>query len=117
MVISFLTNIRDRLIDCFSFLLGLDKKDLPSKHEKKLHWHVDYLLDQPFADLKRLIGVCRIWNPEIIIGKILMEDLNTSVIEEGLGASDVSGNTHLLLFDGSEGWWQSLSKKLQIFMG
>ena len=46
------------------------------------------------------------------LAKQLEEDSHTGVIERGLGANDVPGNTHLLHVNAAEAWWASLSKLL-----
>ena len=104
--------IRERLIARFT-AIGLGSGDLLPKREKRLHWHVDYLLVQPSADLTHVIAIRSNVRLEPMIGRVLEEDPCTSIVEKGLGASDVHGNTHLLRVLGDEGWWRSLPERLQ----
>lgn len=79
---------------------------------KRLHWHVDYLLDH--ADVE-LIGVYAVRSPAQIEGKLanlLESDLSTSIVEKGLGASDIPGNTHLLRVEADELWWRLLPSRI-----
>ena len=49
------------------------------------------------------------------LGQLLEQDACTQVIEKGLGANDVPGNTHILrvpISDRDEAWWRSLPDKL-----
>jgi Uri superfamily endonuclease len=79
---------------------------------KRLHWHVDYLLD--YAEVE-LIGVYALRSPARIEGKLanlLENDLSTSIVEKGLGASDIPGNTHLLRVEADELWWRLLPSRI-----
>ena len=77
-----------------------------------MHWNVDFLLDLSSAELA---GVCAIRSRERLedrLAKQLEEDPHTEIIERGLGANDVPGNTHLLHVNATEAWWASLPKLL-----
>ena len=87
---------------------GLGDANLLPRRGKTLHWNVDFLLDLPSADLT---GICAIRSRvrlEDRLAKQLEEDPHTGVIERGLGANDVPGNTHLLHVRATEAWWASL---------
>ncbi len=104
--------IRERLIARFS-ANGPGSGSLLPGREKRLYWHVDYLLDQPSVDLTHVSAVHSSVRREAMIGRVLEEDACTSIVEKGLGASDVHGNTHLLRVEAVEGWWRSLPERLQ----
>jgi len=91
---------------------GLGDENLLPRHGKTLHWNVDFLLDLPAAEL---IGISAIRSRERLedrLAKQLEEDPHTGVIERGLGANDVPGNTHLLHVNATEAWWASLPNLL-----
>lgn len=92
--------------------LGLCERDLQAVAGKKPRWNVDHLLDRPEV---ALIGAYLIRSPERIeaaLGKSLENDPATVVFEQGLGANDIRGNTHLLRVDADEKWWQGLALRL-----
>ncbi len=87
---------------------GLGDANLLPRRGKTLHWNVDFLLDLPSAEL---VGISAIRSRERLEGRLakqLEEDPHTGVIEHGLGANDVPGNTHLLHVNAVEAWWTSL---------
>jgi Uri superfamily endonuclease len=73
--------------------------------KKNLHWHVDYLLDLPEAEISNVI-VLRGGNiSESRLAKIVEDQPETLAFAPGLGASDDPGSTHLLTVRGGEVWW------------
>lgn len=107
--------IREELIARFSDL-GLGDGRLLPKRGKRLFWNIDYLLDRTEAEI---VGVwllrCR-RRMEAELGQFFERDPATEVIEAGLGANDVPGNTHLLRVHASEDWWQTLADRLASFI-
>lgn len=86
--------------------------NLLPRRGKTLHWNVDFFLDLPSAEL---VGISAIRSRERLedrLAKRLEKDPHTGVIERGLGANDVPGNTHLLRVSASEAWWESLPNLL-----
>ena len=87
---------------------GLGGANLLPRRGKTLHWNVDFLLELEAAEL---VGISAIRSRKRLEGRLakqLEEDPHTGVIERGLGANDVPGNTHLLHVSATEGWWASL---------
>ena len=87
---------------------GLGNGNLLPQRGKTLHWNVDFLLELEAAEL---VGISAIRSRKRLEGRLakrLEEDPHTGVIERGLGANDVPGNTHLLHVSATEGWWASL---------
>ena len=87
---------------------GLGDENLLPRRGKTLHWNVDFFLDLPLAEL---VGISAIRSRERLedrLAKRLEENPHTEVIERGLGANDVPGNTHLLRVSAAEEWWASL---------
>ena len=92
--------------------IGLGNGDLKPARKKNLHWNVDHLLDLPVAELT---GACILRTPECLearLGQFLECDPRTIVVEKGLGANDVPGNTHLLGLAAGDAWWAMLPERL-----
>ena len=87
---------------------GLGNGNLLPRRGKTLHWNVDFLLDLSSAELVGVVAVRSRNRLEGRLAKQLEEDPHTGVIERGLGANDVPGNTHLLHVRAKEAWWTSL---------
>jgi Uri superfamily endonuclease len=82
--------------------------------KKRLHWHVDHLLDQEEAEIVGIIVVRTEKRLEAELGAWLMAMPETKVFAEGLGASDVRGNTHLLRVEAGKDWWKQLPEILKV---
>ncbi len=85
-----------------------DQPYLPMR--KKLHWHIDHLLDLPSAKITGVIALRtrqRI-DLEARLASNLANLPQTRVISPGLGASDHAGNTHLVWASAEPEWWRSL---------
>ncbi|MDE2887689.1 MAG: DUF123 domain-containing protein [Gemmatimonadota bacterium] len=94
--------------------VGLGNRNLKPARNKNLHWNIDHLLDLPAAELT---GACILRTPECLearLGQFLECDPHTVVVEKGLGANDVPGNTHLLRLSGGAAWWSSLPGRLSV---
>lgn len=105
--------IRGEMLRRFSSV-GLGNGNLKPSGQKNLHWNIDHLLDLPAADLT---GACILRTPEYLearLGQFLEHDPNTVVIEKGLGANDVPGNTHLLRLAAAVPWWTTLPRRLSV---
>ena len=87
---------------------GLGDGNLLPRRGKTLHWNVDFLLNLPSAELVGVVAIRSRKRLEDRLAKQLEEDSHTEVIERGLGANDVPGNTHLLHVSATETWWASL---------
>jgi len=88
----------------------LQANHLPGKipAQKKLHWHIDYLLDSTQAEIFFIHGHRTTRRLEQIAAQALAAMQQTEVFAPGLGASDHTGGTHLLLVNASQTWWQQL---------
>lgn len=81
--------------------------------QKKLHWHIDYLLDEPAVSLTHTILIRSNKNLEFELGEWLLGQPETAVLVPGLGASDVRGHTHLLqITENHNQFWKHLSMRL-----
>ncbi|MHA1912196.1 MAG: DUF123 domain-containing protein [Candidatus Kariarchaeaceae archaeon] len=103
--------IRSKLIRFFN-----DQKmvlfEIKAPSLKTLHWNVDYLLEKPEAEIVEIIILRSRKKMESLWAKMLEEEKETEIIEEGLGANDTIGETHLLKLHSSEKWWQDLPIRL-----
>ena len=96
---------------------GLGDGNLLPRRGKTLHWNVDFLLDLPSAELVGISAIRSCKRLEDRLAKKLEEDPHTGVIERGLGANDVPGNTHLLHVTATDAWWTLLPNLLANMVG
>jgi Uri superfamily endonuclease len=91
----------------------LNQHDIPAKipTHKKLHWHVDYLLEHDSAELIGVIALCSKQRHETQIAAILAADPQTEIIAPRLGASDTRGS-HLRCVNADQTWWKILPERL-----
>ena len=86
--------------------------DLLSKHDKTLHWNVDFLLDLQSAEIVNILAIRSPERLENRIAKCLENNPWTEIIEQGLGANDAPGSTHLLRLRADNAWWMSLTDSI-----
>lgn len=67
---------------------------------KRLHWHIDYLLDQPTADLTGIVAIRSARPLEAALARTLTQESWTAPVAPGLGAGDHPGASHLLRITG-----------------
>ena len=108
--------IREKMINQFA-KCGLGNGYLLPRHGKTLHWNVDFLLDLQSAELINIFAIRSAERLENRIAKRLERDPHTEVIEPGLGANDVPGNTHLLRLRADDMGWLSLTDNAMAFLG
>ncbi len=81
--------------------------------QKKLHWHIDYLLEETAVSLTHAILIRSPQKLEYELGEWLLAQPETAVLVPGLGASDVRGHTHLLQINKNHNqFWKHLSTLL-----
>ena len=107
--------MRDVLMARFADV-GLGSGDLRPLKGKNLHWNVDHLLDRPEATLTRVYAIRSEQRVERPVGELLLADPHTHVLEKGLGANDLPGNTNILRVDGGEVWWDALVARLSALL-
>ena len=103
--------IRGVMIERFAEC-GLGNGNLLPKQGKTLFWNVDFLLDLGSAEIVDFLAIRSPERLEDRLAKKLELDSHTQVIERGLGANDVPGNTHLLRVCADETWWGALPARL-----
>lgn len=96
--------IRRRLQDSFA-TLGLRQV---SPAGKRLHWHIDYLLDQPAAILSGVIAILSAEPVEAALAGWLVSQDGVTLPAARLGAADNPGHTHLVRVSTAAAWWQAL---------
>jgi len=95
--------------------LGLADKPLRAPAGKKLHWHVDYLLEETAVTLSHVLLIRSPERLEEPLAQWLLAQPETSLIAPGLGARDVRGSTHLLPVTAPEVWWETLLSRARPF--
>lgn len=77
--------------------LALQQGGIAAKlpQQKRCHWHVDYLLDQPAAQLTQVYALRTGQALEATIARHLQADPAPQLVAAGLGASDHPNATHL----------------------
>jgi Uri superfamily endonuclease len=87
--------------------IGLASNTFEPANLKKPKWNIDYVLDQMCVELIEAFVIRIPARAEASIGKYLEMDSLTVVIELGLGANDINGNTHRLRANADDQWWRS----------
>ncbi len=64
--------------------------------QKKLHWHIDYLLQCPESSIFHIVIIRKAEKLEPALSRYLETNPNTSVFAQRLGAQDTKNSTHLL---------------------
>jgi len=90
--------IRDAMVKSFA-TVGLGNPPLRPPSLKRLHWHVDYLLDEPAVALERVAVIRAEARLESVLARQLAALPGASPLLIGLGAGDAPGETHLLRLD------------------
>lgn len=87
---------------------GMGSGRLRPPPAKRLHWHVDYLLDEPGATIDAVLAIRSAQRYEALLAEALARSPHTEEIVAGLGAADDPGRTHLLRLVGGERAWRDL---------
>ena len=103
--------IRSALLDLF---MSWGYRQPGNQGTKKLHWHIDYLLDRPEAEIAHVFifpGEVRL---EPQLAKLLTAMPETAPIADRLGAQDAVSGTHLFSIDDAakvlerlKAWWMA----------
>jgi len=92
---------------------GLGPRDLLPQRGKTLHWNIDFLLDLQSAEIVNIFAIRSPERLENRIAKSLEGDPRTNIIEQGLGANDAPGNTHILHVPEDRTWSASFANNIQ----
>lgn len=82
---------------------------------KRVHWHVDYLLDQVETELTNVLLLCSRSRVERLVYDLICEKDELEIIERGLGASDSRNLTHLWRLNETDLFWRLLIRELEDF--
>ena len=83
---------------------------------KRLHWNIDYLLDEAAVALVQVYVLCSEHPLEAELAALLAAAPETSLPAPGFGAHDHRGQTHLLKVEATENWWLALEAQLQALL-
>jgi Uri superfamily endonuclease len=72
---------------------------------KRLHWHIDYLLERPEAEIAGVLAILTVSRLEPEIAERLATCQRTAALAPGLGAADQKAGTHLLRVPAEVDWW------------
>lgn len=92
--------IRDSLLEYFN-QPGVCGSPVKVPTGKKLHWHIDYLVDYPEVSIRQVLLFPGEKPVEKQLGAWINAHPLSSQIVKGLGARDIPGNTHLLRWLGN----------------
>ena len=104
--------IRAEMLQLFS-AIGLGEGDLLPRRGKHLFWNIDHLLDHAAAELIGAVVIRSRTRLEKELGQLMEKEPCTEIVERGLGANDVAGNTHVLRVHAEEAWWHGLPDRLR----
>jgi len=108
--------IREKMIHQFTEC-GLGSGNLLPRQGKTLHWNVDFLLDLQSAEIVNIFAIRSPERLENRIAKWLERDPQTDIIEQGLGANDTPGATHLLRLRADDIGWMLLTDNAMAVLG
>ncbi|MCO5179353.1 MAG: GIY-YIG nuclease family protein [Candidatus Promineofilum sp.] len=74
---------------------GLGGPDYRLPSAKRLHWHIDYLLDDPAVEIARVLVLRSRVRMENELARSLDAHPGFAPLVPGLGASDAAGETHV----------------------
>ncbi len=103
--------IRNRMIR-FLHNNNLATKELQPPAGKKLHWHIDYLLDSPCAEIETAFIIRSPLRMETILSNLVASLDETFIIAPGLGARDTRNSTHLLGISNLDSCLTTLEQKI-----
>ncbi len=86
---------------------------LQPPRDKHLHWHVDYLLENPEAVLEAVYLICDPAPLETVLARWLLAFPEIDAPVPGVGASDDPGGTHLLRVEAPRTWWDDFPERLR----
>ncbi|MCP4419399.1 MAG: DUF123 domain-containing protein, partial [Chloroflexi bacterium] len=107
--------IRAALLSQFA-ALNLGPSSLQPPAAKKLHWHIDFLLDEAAVDLTAVYLIRSATPLEKPLARWLAQHPTTHPLAAGLGGTDDPGGTHLLRVTAVSNFWHTFPKQLTLFL-
>lgn len=87
---------------------GLASAAMRPPTTKRLHWHVDHLLEHRAAALVGVVALRTSVAREDDLAALLAAESKARMVARGLGASDAAGPTHLFGVPADAAWWTDL---------
>ncbi|MCG8375078.1 MAG: GIY-YIG nuclease family protein [Chlorobiales bacterium] len=103
--------LRDHMVRFFQ-KNSLAGPGLQPPSQKKLHWHIDYLLDNQHAQIVRLLIIRSPDRLETALSHLAASLDETSTVAQGLGAGDVRNSTHLLSVSNLDSCFTALERTI-----
>jgi Uri superfamily endonuclease len=97
-------------------LCGLGPSSLQSPASKKLHWHIDFLLDEAAVELTAVFLIRSHLPLEAPLARWLTQLPTTQLLVAGLGGTDDPGGTHLLRVMADFDFWHTFPNQLALFL-
>ncbi|VAW36989.1 FIG00496604: hypothetical protein, partial [hydrothermal vent metagenome] len=94
---------------------GLGLSSIQPPVAKKLHWHIDFLLDEVAVDLTAVFIMRSQLPLEMPLARWLLALPTTSILTTGLGSTDDPGGTHLLRVMADLNFWHIFPDQLSQF--
>ncbi len=107
--------IRQQMLGLFP-QIGLGPTPLHPPADKKLRWHVDFLLDEPAVMLTAVSLIRAPYRFEEPLSRWLLDLPEVTPLVPGLGATDDPGSTHLLRVTDVSNWWTLFPAQLAAFL-
>lgn len=79
---------------------------------KTLFWNIDYLLDDPRAEIVGVLAIRSPQNLEACLAGALLEQSGVAPLASRLGAHDSRDAAHLARIPAQPGWWRALCAHL-----
>jgi len=96
--------IRAKMLSAFE-AAGLGKSPLLPPAQKRLHWHIDFLLDENAVSLSHIIAIRTDARLESQLAARLAAHPDAFALATGLGASDTRGETHFFGIKNGDAFW------------
>lgn len=96
---------------------GLASAAMRPPTTKRLHWHVDYLLEHRAATLVGVVALRTSVAREDDLAALLAAEPQARMATRGLGASDAAGPTHLFGVPADAAWWTDLIDRIAVILG
>ncbi|HED30933.1 MAG TPA: GIY-YIG nuclease family protein [Prosthecochloris aestuarii] len=91
---------------------GMNTQHISAPSKKKLRWHIDYLLDKPCVRLSGAIVICSPARLESLLAQKILSLDCVIPVAQGLGASDMKKETHLVRLEHPDRCLQRLNSLL-----
>ena len=108
--------IREAIVTLFSKDDASQKCSIKAA-QKKLHWHIDYLLEHAEAEISHIVIIR---NPERIehnLSEFLASVQETTQLAPRLGAQDTRNSTHILSITDRQGILEQLGQYIPLLIG